>query len=48
MGFSFLYPFCGAADLVMLEFWTFLPLFNMFQCFQDASAWVTEGFALKV
>ena len=36
----------------LIEFWTFIPLFlffNMFNwCFQDASAWVAEGLALKV
>ena len=35
----------------VIEFWTFIPLFlffNMFnQCFQDASAQVTEGLVLK-
>ena len=36
----------------LIEFWTFIPLFLFFNtfnlCFQDASAWVTEGLALKV
>ena len=36
----------------VIELWTFTPLFfffNMFnQCFQDASAWETEGLVLKV